>query len=775
MAPLAIATAPDHRQWIMLDPEHLNRLFREQAYSEIADLCKQAIASDPHQLDSYWYLGIQELLAGEESQAQAIWWEGLTLSGFSDAASAQLQQIIAQQAQQELQADRLENAWLLRYHLQDLCPDDMDNLLQMLTLGVKLQVYDEERYQQLNVVQQLQTHQQTATIPPTTIFQLIDNFSLCFPLVPFLPELVKNCTPYLLKNIQSEEQVMHLINYIRTILIACTNITFRASFHREALEILLYMRQIAPNDVELLIRLAETYVNLQDYETGIATFKLALANAKDLLEKVLCTHLLLKAVCGSGSRFAESQELLVQQEKYITELLASTVPWEEQIRLPDWMEDEERVREQTIWNQRTFVCYSLAPYLSDDPQRTRHYQNLVGEFCSRNHNLYGRELREKFQARHTQRTKTPQRLKIGYLSHCLRSHSVGWLCRWLFAYHDRSKFEIYGYFIAAQIHPDPVQQWFLDHVDKAYTGDKNGVAPASRMAEQIYNDGIDILVDLDSITLDGICDILLYRPAPIQATWLGWDASGLPSVDYFIADPYVLPESAQEYYRETIWRLPRTYIAVDGFELAVPSLRRDELGIPADAVVYFSGQKGYKRHPDTLKLQMQILANVPHSYLLLKGIADEAGLRESVLELAEKEGVAEERIKFLAGVPTEAQHRANMTIADVVLDTYPYNGATTTLEALWMGLPLVTRVGQQFFARYSYTMLVNAGITEGIAWSAEEYVEWGVRLGHDAALRQAISWKLKQSRHTAPLWNARAFTRDMEAAYWQMWQRFTAT
>jgi predicted O-linked N-acetylglucosamine transferase (SPINDLY family) len=172
---------------------------------------------------------------------------------------------------------------------------------------------------------------------------------------------------------------------------------------------------------------------------------------------------------------------------------------------------------------------------------------------------------------------------------------------------------------------------------------------------------------------------------------------------------------------------------------------------------------------------MQILANVPHSYLLLKGIADEAGLRQSVLELAEKEGVAEERIKFLAGVPTEAQHRANMTIADVVLDTYPYNGATTTLEALWMGLPLVTRVGQQFFARYSYTMLVNAGITEGIAWSAEEYVEWGVRLGHDAALRQAISWKLKQSRHTAPLWNARAFTRDMEAAYWQMWQRFTAT
>lgn len=755
----------------MLDCERLHQLFAEQKYTEIADLCRQAIATDPNYLDSYWYLGIQQVLAGDESQAQAIWWEGLTVSGFADSASSQLEQIMAQQAQQELQADRVENAWLIRYHLQDLSPDNMENLLQMLTLGVRLQVYDCDRYEQLNVVAQLQAHQQTASIAPSTIFQLIDEFSLCFPLVPFLPPLVKACTPYILKQAQAEQQVMHLINYIRTILIACTNITFRSSFNQEALDILLHIHNIVPNDVEVLIRLAETQINLHDYETGIATFQQALANAKDLLEKVLCTHLLLKAVCGTGSRFDEAHHLLIQQEKYITELLASTVSWEEQTRLPEWMNDAERVREQTIWNQRTFVCYSLAPYLSDDPQRTRHFQNLVAQFCERNHALYGGELKQKFQARHPQqKTKEERPLKIGYLSHCLKSHSVGWLCRWLFAYHDRSQFQIYGYFIAAQIHPDPVQQWFLEHVDKAYTGDKNGVAPASRMAEQIYDDGIDILIDLDSITLDGICDILLYRPAPIQATWLGWDASGLPSVDYFIADPYVLPESAQNYYRETIWRLPRTYIAVDGFELAVPSLRRDQLGIPPEAVIYFSGQKGYKRHPDTLKLQMQILANVPHSYLLLKGLADEAGLRQSVLELAQREGVSEERIKFLKSVPTEAQHRADMTIADVVLDTYPYNGATTTLEALWLCLPLVTRVGEQFFARYSYTMLMNAGITEGIAWSADEYVEWGVRLGHDAALRQAISWKLKRSRHTAPLWNARAFTQDMEAAYRQMWQ-----
>ena len=120
-------------------------------------------------------------------------------------------------------------------------------------------------------------------------------------------------------------------------------------------------------------------------------------------------------------------------------------------------------------------------------------------------------------------------------------------------------------------------------------------------------------------------------------------------------------------------------------------------------------------------------------------------------------------------MPSETIHRANLAIADVVLDTFPYNGATTTLETLWMGIPLVTRVGEQFAARNSYTMLKNVGIEEGIAWTDEEYVEWGIRLGTDAALRQQVREKLRRSRQTSPLWNAKQFTREMERAYEQMW------
>ncbi len=159
----------------------------------------------------------------------------------------------------------------------------------------------------------------------------------------------------------------------------------------------------------------------------------------------------------------------------------------------------------------------------------------------------------------------------------------------------------------------------------------------------------------------------------MQATWLGWDASGIPTIDYFIADPYVLPEDAQTYYQETLYRLPQTYLASDGFEVGIPTLRRDALEIPQDAVLYYSVQKGYKRHPETMHLQLQIIKAVPNSYFLIKGSSDTEAMQEAFYQLADEEGVARDRLRFLPVDLTEATHRANLGIADVVLDTYPYN------------------------------------------------------------------------------------------------------
>jgi predicted O-linked N-acetylglucosamine transferase (SPINDLY family) len=275
-------------------------------------------------------------------------------------------------------------------------------------------------------------------------------------------------------------------------------------------------------------------------------------------------------------------------------------------------------------------------------------------------------------------------------------------------------------------------------------------------------------VDLDSGTGAIVAKVIALKPAPIQVNWLGFDGSGLPAVDYLLADAYVLPENAQEYYQEKIWRLPDAFVAVDGFEIAVPTLRREDLGINNDAVIYLSSQTAIKRNPAMIRLQMQILKSVANSYFLVQGVADDNSLWDLFCQIAAEVGVETNRIKMLPLYQTET-YRANLAIADVVLDTYPFNGGTTTLETLWMGIPLVVKVGQQWSSRNGYTLMMNAGITEGISWSDEEYVQWGIKLGLDKNLREEVRWKLRKSRHTSPLWNAKQFTRDLENAYRQMW------
>jgi predicted O-linked N-acetylglucosamine transferase (SPINDLY family) len=262
---------------------------------------------------------------------------------------------------------------------------------------------------------------------------------------------------------------------------------------------------------------------------------------------------------------------------------------------------------------------------------------------------------------------------------------------------------------------------------------------------------------------------MCYKPAPVAITWLGWDTSGCPEIDYFIADPYVLPVDAEEYYRTKIWRLPQTYIAIDGFEIEVPTKRRSDYNLPDDAIIYLCAQKSYKHHPDILRLQMQIIKQVPNSYLLVQLRANPESLMRIYQELTDEVGISIDQLRFIEPDPDEMTHRANLQLADVVLDTYPYNGATTTLETLWMGVPMVTKVGEAFVARNSYAFMQNVGVTEGIAYTDTDYVDWGVRLGNDLILRQQVMGKLIQSRKTSPLWNARNFTLAMEQAYQEMW------
>ncbi len=426
--------------------------------------------------------------------------------------------------------------------------------------------------------------------------------------------------------------------------------------------------------------------------------------------------------------------------------------------------------EQSPFNLHQGECKVLLlasfflPYTEDNPRVNKSLQNQLAAIYQQN--IKPINIDAKFGK--SELAKKTGTLRIGYIGSTLIKHSVGWLSRWLIHHHDRQSFQIFLYCLNMNREDQFNHQWFRDKVDiTSYFA-----IDSDEIAAQIRADEIDILIDLDSLTFDTTCLVMAQKPAPLQVSWLGWDSTGIPVIDYFIADPYVLPDDAQDYYSEKIWRLPQTYLAVDGFEIGTPTLRREDLDIPADAVIYLSSQSGYKRHPDCIKSQMEIIKAVPNSYFLIKGKSDAATIQDFFGKLATEVGIDLDRLRFLETAPDEMTHRANLAIADIVLDTFPYNGATTTLETLWMGIPMVTQVGQQFAARNSYTFMLNAGITEGIAWNTSEYIEWGIKLGLDRDLRNKIHGKLRSSRSTAPVWNAKQFTLDLEAAYREMWAKY---
>jgi len=559
----------------------------------------------------------------------------------------------------------------------------------------------------------------------------------------FQGQSVNAQTSWLL-SLDPDTSIDELIGFLRNI---ATEFGHKFNRYDNAVLILETLQNIERQDIsqtsnlDLLRDLTRFYIITSRFNKDLNAAKSYLQASVDLPDKIFANYLLLHLLLSAGTQWQEILELANRQSALIRSLI---------VEKPQNLSYKEA--------NRLFGCGFHFPYIEDSPQINRTLQNELVRICQDNLGYH----------QPPARTKTEDRpLRIGYISHCLGRHSVGWLARWIFKHHDHTKFQVYTYsFLDKPNSLDSVKSWIAGYSDKFSSLGYD----AAEIAETIRQDQIDILVDLDSITSDVCCEVMTIKPAPIQVTWLGLDASGLPAIDYFMADPYVLPENAQEYYQEKIWRLPETYIAVDGFEVLFPTLQRDQLDLPDDAIIYFSSQGGCKRHPDTVRLQMQILKAVPNSYFLIKGDAEQDEIQVFFRQIAEEVGVSSDRLRFLPMAETEAEHRANLDIADVVLDTYPYNGATTTMETLWMCIPMVTKVGQQFAARNSYTMMMNAGITEGIAWNDQEYIDWGIRLGTEENLRKQVFWKLKESRKTSPLWNAKQFTRDMENAYKQMWE-----
>ncbi|MBW4613709.1 MAG: O-linked N-acetylglucosamine transferase, SPINDLY family protein [Desmonostoc vinosum HA7617-LM4] len=714
-------------------------------YNQAASLYEEAITIEPDVKSYYWYLGLMLLLQGQDVEAQTTWLMAI-MAGEPEQVevwNTELVEVLQTEAQRQEKLEEYFTAEKIRQNIKEIFPQDIHNLLHLLQLAIKLEIYTGQNLQELGIIEILKSESRVE-VNLKLLMEALNTVLDYAPAHPSTLDFVEACLPYCKNNTQA---------LLITLLPAALEIGYSQKQFGIAVQLCELYLKISPQNTEVIGHLASFYQNAAEYEKGIETAKLFFSLVQELADQVFANRQILRGLMTAGGHWEESCSVHKKQESLVKLLI-----------------DEKSTQLDTAKISRLFNANFFTPYIEDDPLKNRSIQNQLMQLCQANIVQNEQETINRYFQGNLERKKhikSAKQLKIGYLSHCLRSHSVGWLARWLFQHHDRDKFQVNGYFINTNPVCDPLHEWYLTKVDKIYKSNES-----LQLAEEIYQDEIDILIDLDSITLDTTCDVISLKPAPVQVTWLGWDASGIPAVDYFIADPYVLPDSAPEYYKEKIWRLPQTYIGVDGFEVSVPTVRRDQLDIPDDAVVYFCGQRGFKRHPDITRLQLKILKEVPNSYLLIKGISDEESIKNFFEELTEEEGINYSKLRFLPIVMSESIHRANLGIVDIVLDTYPYNGATTTLETLWMCIPMVTRVGEQFAARNSYTMMMNAGVTEGIAWTDEEYVEWGVRLGKNAALRQQVAFKLKASRQTAPLWNGKQFTREMENAYEQMWHKY---
>jgi predicted O-linked N-acetylglucosamine transferase (SPINDLY family) len=685
---------------------------------------------------NYWYLGLAYLLQSREVDAQATWFTPFCEASELEvsALNHELSGVLDRVSSQELTANNLDRAWLISQYLREIDLTHTNNLFRSILLAIKLNLFTPKILEEWTAIEILSDASLVEVDPGilSQVLELLLNFHSAY-----VCQFIQEC----LLSFPSQQSLL-----IKTLSTAALILGHRLGPNSFITEVLEKFREIEPRNTHILEVLCHLYSNLGLHEQATNLSLIIYDFCEILPDKILANHIIIRTLLTSGNW--QKIDPIIHRHRELIELFVDKPI--NYLELPT--------------NQGIMGSYTFSPYTVDLPESYRRIQNQISKIyleCNQAHI-------KNYPAEPAKLQKQVGVIRIGYLASTLRSHSVGWLSRWLWQYHDRTKFQIFTYCIN-QNPDDPVyQKWFRDRSDISYCLVPDG----ERVAAQIRADSIDILIDLDSLTLDTTCRVLAAKPAPIQVSWLGWDATGLPTVDYFIADRYVLPENAQDYYQERIWRLPQSYLAVDGFEIGISTIRREDLDIPHDAIIYWSGQRGYKRHPQTIRLQMEILKSVPNSYLLIKGESDRHTIEELFGTIANEIGVDLDRLRFLNTVADEATHRANLAIADIVLDTFPYNGATTTLETLWMGIPMVTQVGEQFAARNSYTFMLNAGITEGIAWNQREYVEWGVKLGLDRELRSTIREKLRSGRANAPVWNAKQFTLEMEQAYCQMWAKY---
>lgn len=390
---------------------------------------------------------------------------------------------------------------------------------------------------------------------------------------------------------------------------------------------------------------------------------------------------------------------------------------------------------------------------------SKHYEDAVA---------FGDKLNQDISSKYSKwlYKKNKKKLRIGFVSPDFKNHPVGLFLEGLLENFDRSSIELFAYYL------DSKEDDFTKKLKPLFnnwrclynTNDNDA-------AKIIYEDEINILIDLAGHTVNNRMVIFSKKPSPVQITWLGyWATSGLKEMDYIFGDPYVTPIDETEKFTEKVWRLPESY-----FCLKEPKYNLKVKPLPAISngfITFGCFNNIIKMNNEVIQVRSKILNAIPNSKLFLKDkkLSNEHWCKEVLKKYADQ-GVDQNRL-ILMGSSSREEYLNSYNKIDIALSPFPYGGGTTTIEGLWMGVPALTKKGNSFISRIGETISYNAGFPDWIAKDNEEYISKAIKFSSNIDNLAMIRENMREKIITKPIFDIKTFTRNFQDSLTDIWQLY---
>jgi len=526
--------------------------------------------------------------------------------------------------------------------------------------------------------------------------------------------------------------------------------------HEEALASYDRAIELKPDFAEAWSNRGVTLKDVRRHEEALASYERAIELKPDYAEAWLNRGAALNDLRRHEEALAsyERSIALKPDADYILGDLVRT-----QMKICDWTNLDDRC--QTLQSRLFSGDPASSPFavlgLFDEP----HLQRRCAELHAKKKLGFESELGPIGRGRRL------DKIRVGYFSMDFREHPVAHLVAELIETHDRDKFEIYGFSFGRDT-GDSMRKRLGGAFDKFLEVSHLSEPNIARLAR---DHGIDIAIDLGGYTQDSRPAIFTHRAAPIQINYLGFPGTmGSSAIDYLIADPVLIPVGSQSAYSEKIIYLPDSYQVNDSKrEISGRVFTRQELALPESSFVFCCFNNNWKILPETFDVWIRIIQSLPNSVLWL--YEDNPTAARNLQGWAKDRGLDLHRLVFAKRMPP-AEHLARYRLADLFLDTFPYGAHTTASDALWAGLPVLTRSGQSFACRVAGSLLHAVGLPELITHTTQEYESLAIELANNPERLSSLKARLAEKRATCPLFNTALFTQHVEAAYQAAYDRY---